>query len=88
MSGYQRPRNHSALSVKLPRLPFNFPGADIVNGAFTLLENADSQNVKKNLEAPFPAILMLAADGSTYRITLDNSNPAAPVLKFVQVPPL
>jgi hypothetical protein len=82
MSGYQRPRNHSALSVKLPRLPSNLPGAEIINGAYTLLETADSQNVKRNLEAPFPAIMLQAPNGSTYRMSVDNAG----ALVLVQVP--
>lgn len=82
MSGYQRPRNHSALSVHLPRLPGNFPGADVINGAFTLLEAADAQNIKRNIEAAFPAILLQAPNGSTYRVSVDDTG----ALVLVQVP--
>jgi hypothetical protein len=82
MSGYQRPRGHSALAVRLPRLPGGLPGAEIINGAFTMLENADTQNVKRNLESPFPSLMLQAPNGSTYRMSVDNAG----ALVLVQVP--
>lgn len=87
MSGYQRPRAHSPPSVKLARLPGQLPGAEIVNSAFTLLEAADAQNLKRSLEPAFPSLLLQAPDGSTYRVSVDISDPDNPTLALVQVPP-
>jgi hypothetical protein len=88
MSGYQRPRNPGVVPVKLPRLTGSSPDAGVVNAAFTILEQADTQNVKRNMETPFPSLLLLAPDGSSYRVTVDISDAANPTLALVQVPPL
>jgi hypothetical protein len=82
MSGYQRPRDHSALGLRLPRLQGQTQGTEIINGAFTMMERADLQNVKKNIEPSFPSLLLLAPNGSSYRITVDNTG----ALVAVQVP--
>jgi hypothetical protein len=84
MSGYQRPRTHSAPAVKLPRLP-DGQNAEIINGAFVLLERADAQNAKNNLEPAFPSVLLQAPDGSTYRLSVAKA--PAPYLVLTLVPP-
>jgi hypothetical protein len=82
MSGYQRPRTTAQVTLHLGRLPANSSQGAQVNNAFTLLEAADLQNVKRNQETAFPSILLVADDGSTWRVTVSTTG----VLTTAQVP--
>lgn len=69
MSGYQRPPGIATTLLRLPRVART--GADNpINQAFTLLEQADTQNLKRGQEIALPSLLLTASDGSTWRVTI------------------
>jgi hypothetical protein len=84
MSGtpYQRPRYGVGRGrMQLPRVDFG-PVAQQVNGAFTIIEMADNQNLKTGQDAAVSALLLTDANNVTWRVTASTDG----TLALVQVP--
>ena len=83
MSGFQRPRwGIGRGRLQLPRIASGAPVTETVNNAFTVLETADAENVKRGQEISLPALLLTDADGATWRVTVS----AAGALTTARVP--
>lgn len=72
MSGYQRPPGVATVVLRLPRVPSQGNGF-FINQAFTLLEGADTQNLKRGQELALPSVLLTSPNGGTWRLTVDNA---------------
>jgi hypothetical protein len=69
--------------LQLPRVAFA-PVAAPVNAAFSQIEQADRQNVKRGQEISVPSILLAAPNGATFRVTIDLTG-AVPALALAPV---
>lgn len=76
------PRAVTAMIRRLPRLPGSDRLAGSWNQMCNAIEDADRQNAKIGQELAVPAVLLPAPDGSTWRVTVDNTG----TLVTTQVP--
>jgi hypothetical protein len=92
VSGYQRPLSPGAPRMNLTRAAPGTPNADVINQAFTLLEMADGQNVKRGQETQQRSMLLTAQTGQTVRLTVTvtgsgtDVDPYVPTLALAMVP--
>lgn len=94
MSGYQRPRLPGAPRLALTRAVVGSNNVDVINQAFTALEIADAQNVKRGQETQQRSMLLTAQTGQSVRMTVTvtgsgtDADPYVPALELaVVIPP-